>query len=52
LCNISVKTKPRRREGREGREEKEFTSLTGKVRNAHLRIGVVWISEMSGVQPI
>jgi hypothetical protein len=37
---------------REGREEKEFTSSTGKVRIAHLGIGVVRISEMSGVQPI
>jgi hypothetical protein len=34
-----VLNEPRRREGREGREKKEFTSCTGKVRIAHLGIG-------------
>ena len=52
FVNWMVLNEPRRRVGREGREEKEFTSSMGKVRIAHLGIGVVRISEMYGVQPI
>ena len=32
FVNRMVLNEPRRRKGREGREEKEFTSSTGKVR--------------------
>ncbi|CAA9332672.1 hypothetical protein AVDCRST_MAG84-1950 [uncultured Microcoleus sp.] len=49
FVNWRVLNEPRRRQGREGREEKEFTSSMGKVRIAHLRIRVVRRSAMSGV---
>ena len=49
FVNWIVLNEPRRREEREGREEEEFTSLTGKPRIAYLGMGVVRISEMSGV---
>ena len=46
------RTAKTQRARRKRREKKDFTSSTGKVRIVHLGIGVVGISEMSGVQPI